>query len=187
MYSYGPPHMAEQKQDDQLEHTFSSYVRIRDVALKTCERRWTIGRSGERWSGISVLAARHDDDDYYYSLCVLLHQRLLMAFHWTPSDSKSPQISRILFRISGRFHQCFYLNVSVRPLISNSSNPFTFKNRPNYYHYYYWLFFHYTLEPSIYDNEGKHRSIRVPRSKVKTEFESLQESLFLNHFVSSLP
>ena len=28
-----------QKQDDQLEHTFSSYVRIRDVALKTCQRR----------------------------------------------------------------------------------------------------------------------------------------------------
>ena len=25
-------------------------------------RRWTIGRSGERGSGISVLAARHDDD-----------------------------------------------------------------------------------------------------------------------------
>ena len=24
-----------------------------------------IGRSGERWSGISVLAARHDDDDDY--------------------------------------------------------------------------------------------------------------------------
>ena len=32
--------MAGQKQDDQLEHTFSSYVRIRDVALKTCQRRW---------------------------------------------------------------------------------------------------------------------------------------------------
>ena len=63
MYSYGPPHMAEQKQDDQLEHTYSSYVRIRDVALKTCQRRWMIGRSGERGSGISVLAARHDDDD----------------------------------------------------------------------------------------------------------------------------
>ena len=27
MYSYGPPHMAKQKQDNQLEHTFSSYVR----------------------------------------------------------------------------------------------------------------------------------------------------------------
>ena len=63
MYSYGPPHMAEQKQDDQLEHTFSSYVRIRNVALKTCQRRWTTGKSGKRWSVISVLAARHDDDD----------------------------------------------------------------------------------------------------------------------------
>ena len=63
MCPYGPPHMDGQKQDDQLEHTFSSYVRIRDVALKTCQRRWTIRRSGERGSGISVLAARHDDDD----------------------------------------------------------------------------------------------------------------------------
>ena len=35
----------KQKQDDQLEHTYSSYVRIQDVALKTCRRRWTIGRS----------------------------------------------------------------------------------------------------------------------------------------------
>ena len=63
MYSYGPPHMAVQKQDDQHEHTFSSYVRIRDVVQKTCPRRWTIGKSGERGSGISVLPARHDDDD----------------------------------------------------------------------------------------------------------------------------
>ena len=77
MYSYGPPHMAEQKQDDQLEHTYNNYLRIRDVALKTCRRRWTIGRSGERGLGISVLAARNDDDDddfahaYYlfYVLC----------------------------------------------------------------------------------------------------------------------
>ena len=63
MYSYGPPHMGVQKQDDQHEHTFSSNVRIRDVVLKTCLGRWTIGRSGERGSGISVLPARHDDDD----------------------------------------------------------------------------------------------------------------------------
>ena len=55
--------MAEQKQDDQLEHTFSNYVRIRDVVQKTCWRRWTIGKSGARGSGISVLPARHDDDD----------------------------------------------------------------------------------------------------------------------------
>ena len=39
MYYYGPPHMAKQKRDGQLEQTYSSYVRIRDVALKTCRRR----------------------------------------------------------------------------------------------------------------------------------------------------
>ena len=63
MYSYGPPHMAEQKQDDKLEHTSSSYVRIWDVAQKICQRRWTIGRSGERGSGISAPVAWHDADD----------------------------------------------------------------------------------------------------------------------------
>ena len=52
--------MAVQKQDDQYEHTFSNYVRIQDVSS---HRRLTIGKSGERGSGISVLPARHDDDD----------------------------------------------------------------------------------------------------------------------------
>ena len=55
--------MANQKQDGQLEYTYSSYVMIRDVTLKTCQRRRMIGRRGERGAGISVLAARHDDDD----------------------------------------------------------------------------------------------------------------------------
>ena len=32
------PHMAEQKQDDQLEPTYSSSVRIREVALTTCQK-----------------------------------------------------------------------------------------------------------------------------------------------------
>ena len=36
------------------------FVRLK---LKTCRRWWMIGKSGERGSGISVLAARHDDDD----------------------------------------------------------------------------------------------------------------------------
>ena len=65
MYTYKPPHRAKQKQDDLLEHTYSSYVRIRDVTLKTCQKQWMIGRSGVRGSGISVLAAQHDDDDIY--------------------------------------------------------------------------------------------------------------------------
>ena len=58
------PHMAKLKQDDQLEHTYSSCVKIRDVAQKTCQRWWTIGKSGERGSGISMLVARRDDDDH---------------------------------------------------------------------------------------------------------------------------
>ena len=59
------PTYGQVNQDDQPELTYSSYVRTQDVTLKTCRRRWMIGRSGERWSRISVLAARHDDDDDY--------------------------------------------------------------------------------------------------------------------------
>ena len=88
MYSYGAQHVAEQKQDDQLEYTYSSYVRIRHVALETCQRRWTIGRSGERGSGISVLAARHDDDDdpnqhycYVNSLPISHSKNVLFPLH----------------------------------------------------------------------------------------------------------
>ena len=39
MCSCGPPHMANQKQGDQFKHSYSSYVMIRDVTLKTCRRR----------------------------------------------------------------------------------------------------------------------------------------------------
>ena len=58
MYSCGPLHM-----DEQLEPTYSSSVPIRDVALKTYRKQWTIGRGGERVSEISMLIAQHDDDD----------------------------------------------------------------------------------------------------------------------------
>ena len=54
-----------QKQDDQLEHTHSSYMRIQVVALRTCQRRWTIRRSGERGSGISMPVVWHDDEWIY--------------------------------------------------------------------------------------------------------------------------
>ena len=89
MCSYGPPHMAKQKQDDQLEHTYNSCVRIRDVVLKTCQKRWMIGRSGERGSGISVLVARHDDDDddddeLFGQSCNIFH-------HFHPKMKEDPQ------------------------------------------------------------------------------------------------
>ena len=71
----GSLHMAAQKQDDQLERTFSSYVRIQDVVLKTYLGRWTIGRSGERGSGISVLPARFEMmiDIYIYIYIYIIY------------------------------------------------------------------------------------------------------------------
>ena len=54
MYSYRPQHKAGQKQDDQLEHTFSSYVRIRVVALKTCQRWWNIEKTGMSSKRVSL-------------------------------------------------------------------------------------------------------------------------------------
>ena len=117
MYSYGPPHMAVQKQDDQHEHTFSNYVRIRDVVQKTCLRRWTIGKSGERGLGISVLPARHDDDDNMYkpdltlsNLQWLICQKTIIiiiimscrkhAYPW-PSLASSPYYSSSLAGLQG--------------------------------------------------------------------------------------
>ena len=47
--------MDEHRQDDQLGPTYSSFVPIRNVALKTCRRQWTIEEGGEIRSGISVL------------------------------------------------------------------------------------------------------------------------------------
>ena len=60
--------MDEQRQDDQLEHTYNSSVPIRDVALKTYRKQWNIKKGGEKGSGISVLMVWHDDgdDDLYY-------------------------------------------------------------------------------------------------------------------------
>ena len=62
-YRYGPFHMAEQKQGDQLEPTYSSSVRLLGAVLRTCWMQWTIiGRGGERGSGISTQMAQQDDD-----------------------------------------------------------------------------------------------------------------------------
>ena len=85
-YSYEPPHMVRQKQDDQLEHTFSSYVRIQDVALKTCQRWWMIGRSGKRGSGIFVLVAHHDKEFLWFPQVQILHSLTLTGYWYRHSD-----------------------------------------------------------------------------------------------------
>ena len=56
--------MDEQRQDVQLEPTYNCSVPIQNVALKTCWKRWTIGRGGEKGSGISVMMAWDDDVCY---------------------------------------------------------------------------------------------------------------------------
>ena len=61
MYFYGPLHMAEQNQGNQLEPIYSSSVRIRGVALRTYQKRGTIGSGGDRVSGISMPMAQQDD------------------------------------------------------------------------------------------------------------------------------
>ena len=110
MYSYGPPHMTGQKQDNQHEHTFSSYVRIWNVALKTCQRWWTIGKSGESRSGISVLVARHDDDRQ--ENLVHIYQRLV---HYKQHFSFSKMIwSRLDFGSSKILHFQNFKTTEVR-------------------------------------------------------------------------
>ena len=68
MYSCGPLHMDQQRQDNQLEPTYSSSVLIWDVTWKTCQKQWTIEKGGEKWSEISVRMTRHDDDDGWYTI-----------------------------------------------------------------------------------------------------------------------
>ena len=60
MYSF---HMDEQRLDDQLKFIYSSSVLERRCSLEDLPERWTIEIGGERGSGRSVMAVRHDDDD----------------------------------------------------------------------------------------------------------------------------
>ena len=76
MYSCGPFHIDEQRQDVQLEPKYSNSVLIQNVAQRICWKQWTIGRCDERGSGISVLIAWHDDDDIYIYIYIYIY------IHW---------------------------------------------------------------------------------------------------------
>ena len=62
-FSNGLFHIYMQVLDDQIEPIYNSSERIRDVAWKTCRKRWTIETRGERALGKPVLATQYDDDD----------------------------------------------------------------------------------------------------------------------------
>ena len=52
------------------------------------------------------------------------HQRKLMVFHWSLSDSKYPQVSRTLLSILAVFNNAVVWIVSTRSPTSKSSRPF---------------------------------------------------------------
>ena len=73
------------------------------------------------WLIVSSLSPHY----YYYLLIrVFSHQCKLMVFHWSLSDSKSPQVSRTLLSILAVFNNAVVWMVSTRPLTSKSSRPF---------------------------------------------------------------
>ena len=65
---------------------------------------------------------------YYYHHLLhwsFSHQRQLMVFHWSLSDSNSPQVSRTLLSILAVLNNVVVWMVSTRPPTSNSSSPFS--------------------------------------------------------------
>ena len=153
--------MAEQKQDDQHEHTFSNYVRIRDVVQKTCQRRWTIGKSGERGSEISVPPARHYYYYYYYYwFCIL------PLAHCISLQSEWRQVSSSLqdsFEYSSRSYQFFFFCIfSILLMISCSyrlfKNSGSHSKRTTYsWHQHhpdvlFWFFFQFFGKVLVYVN-----------------------------------
>ena len=77
-----------------------------------------------------------------------------MVFHWSLSDSKSPQVSRTSLSILAVLSNAVVCIVSTRPPTSKSSRPFnnplvTVRNAPikigiivTYYYYYYYIHIH---------------------------------------------
>ena len=150
MYYYGPLHMAKQKQDDQLEHTYNSYVRIRDVALKTCQRWWMIRRSGERGSRISVLAARHDDDEY---ICKNKIWRLINKNGWyaTKPNLTNQVIRQPIYRFPSVVRHLADLWKLLHEEIKDFIYHFSFFGLHTHTHTHIYLY----IYPLLYENKNK--------------------------------
>ena len=63
--------------------------------------------------------------DSFFSFESFSHQHQLMVFHCSLSDNKSPQVLGTLLRILADLNRAVSWMISTRPLISNSSCPFT--------------------------------------------------------------
>ena len=82
----------------------------------------------------SFLVLEQGPDYYYYYFNYYInpfsHQRQLGNFHWSPSNIKSPQVSRTFLSILVDLLNSL---VSIHPSISNSSSSFFWIVRYNYY------------------------------------------------------
>ena len=81
-----------------------------------------IGRSGERWSRISVLAARHDDDDdddvFVYELLVPL---LLISPNYTTHSSQVVDIKKNILAKKNKhlfFFNCIKVNFIIKIFVT---------------------------------------------------------------------
>ena len=56
-------------------------------------------------------------------IIIISHQQMLMVFHWSLSNSKSPQVSGTLLSILAVLNNAVVWMVSTRPPVSKSSFP----------------------------------------------------------------
>ena len=62
---------------------------------------------------------------WFIIIIIIIHSLKPMAFHWSLSDSKSPQVSRTLLSILAVLNNAVVWMVSTRPPTSKSSSPFS--------------------------------------------------------------
>ena len=83
-------------------------------------RKWTVPQSAIfcifYWLDCQVCSSY-----YYFLLEIFSHQCYLMVFHWSLSDSKSPQVSRTLLSVLAILNNAVVWMVSTRPPTSKSS------------------------------------------------------------------
>ena len=118
MYSCGPLHMDEQRQDIQFKLTYSSSVPVHDVALRISRKQWTIGRCGERGSGISMLIAR-----------------LMMMIIYTHIQSQIPSI----YPVGWLWQYFFFVTWHLNYILSNHFLIYTHRHMNIYIYIYIYI------------------------------------------------
>ena len=110
---------------------------------------------------------------YFYPFECFSYHHQLIVFHWSLSDSMSPQAFRTLLSILADLNCTVVWMVSTRVLISNSSSPFTYSlvtvpsapntigitvnddnNISNFNYYFYYYHYYYEAVLYIYIRAG---------------------------------